>query len=134
MSHLRCLVVVWGAALCFAACTESANGPATGGRFSFREPLTSDVLRVEITNPTGLAEAEELLQSGAAQWVVGTPRRGDGGFNAPWPWHLDPATVRFAEVTAEACQTVIAWVGPELDYWIEFGQVCIWGVVEARER
>lgn len=65
---------------------------------------------------------------------MGTPRRGDGGFNAPWVWHLDPATISFAEVTIEACQTRASAVEEDLDYWIEFGQVCVSGVVETRER
>jgi hypothetical protein len=35
-------------------------------------------------------------------------------------------------VTIEACQTAASAIGTDLDYWIDFGQVCIWGVVEAR--
>jgi hypothetical protein len=68
---------------------------------------------------------------GEARWVLGAPRRGDGGFNAPWTWHIDPASVSFAEVTIEACQTTASAVEEDLEYWIGFGQVCIWGVVEA---
>jgi hypothetical protein len=98
----------------------------------FRDPQTQDVVRLEITNPAGLAQAEQLLTSGAAQWALGTPRRGNGGFNSPWTWHIDPASVTFAEVTIEACQTAASAIGDDLDYWINFGQVCIWGVVEAR--
>lgn len=33
----------------------------------------------------------------------GPLRRGDGGFNAPWTWHLDPAETRFVEVAIEIC-------------------------------
>jgi hypothetical protein len=72
------------------------------------------------------------LQSGATRSATGTLRRGDGGFNAPWPWHLDPATVTFAEFTIEACQTAAGAIADGIDYWISFGQVCISGVVEAR--
>jgi hypothetical protein len=29
--------------------------------------------------------------------------RGDPGPNAPWSWHIDPATLEFADVTMELC-------------------------------
>ena len=103
-------------------------------RFTFRDPLTQDVVRLEITGSNGLQEAEALLQSGQERWAVGTPRRGNGGFNSPWTWHLDPASISFAEITIEACQSAASAVADDLDYWINFGQVCLWGTVEARER
>ena len=102
--------------------------------FVFRDPVSNAVVRLEITNPDGLDQADDLLASGQAQWALGTPRRGNGGFNAPWSWHIDPASITFAEVTIEACQTAASAIADDLDYWIGFGQVCIWGVVESRER
>jgi len=120
------------AALASVSCSDSA-GP-DGARFTFRDPLTQDIVRLEISNAEGLAQAEDLLSSGTAMWAIGTPRRGDGGFNSPWTWHIDPASVTFAEVTIEACQTTMSAVDDDLDYWIDFGQVCLWGVVESREN
>jgi hypothetical protein len=111
-------------------CSDS-TGPETA-RFVFRDPLTQEVVRLEITNAEGRAQAESLLGSSAARWALGTPKRGDGGFNGPWTWHIDPASVTFAEVTIEACQTAMSAIDDDLDYWIDFGQVCIWGVVEGR--
>lgn len=132
--RLRISIIGCGLALSLAGCNDSSNAPDAGGRYAFRESISSDVLHLAITTPAALTQAEELLQSGEARWAIGAPRRGDGGFNAPWPWYLDPATVAFAEVTSEACQTRASAVESELDYWIDFGQVCIWGVVETRER
>ena len=125
--------VAVGLALGPSGCSDS-SGPSERARFTFRESLTSDVIRFEVTDPAARAEAANLLQSGEARWVLGTIRRGDGGFNPPWTWHLDPASIAFGEVTIEACQTRASAVADDLDYWIGFGQVCIWGVVEARER
>ena len=115
------------------ACTscDDSTGPESP-RFVFRDPVTQDVVRLTITNAEGRAQAEDLLASGEARWALGTPKRGDGGFNAPWTWHIDPATVTFAEITIEACQTRMSAIDDDLDYWIDFGQVCIWGVVEGR--
>ena len=118
--------------LIFGSCSDSTD--PGGATFVFRDPLTQDVVRLEITTAEGIAQAEALLQSGSAQWALGTPRRGNGGFNAPWSWHLDPASISFAEVTIEACQAAASMVADDLDYWIDFGQLCIWGVVESRER
>ena len=118
-------------ALASLSCNDTTD-PAARAEFAFRDPLTQDVVRLEISAPQGLDQAEDLLRTGVAMWAIGTPRRGDGGFNAPWTWHIDPASVTFAEVTIEACQTAAAAIDDDLDYWINFGQVCIWGVVEAR--
>ena len=117
-----------------AGCSETSSGPGLGPRFRFRETISADLVLLVVTNATGQAQADTLLHSGEARWAVGVPQRGDGGFNAPWHWHLDPATVSFAQVTAEVCQTGATGVELNLDYWIQLGHVCIWGVVEARER
>ena len=132
MRRLTRFSLVIGITLTLIRCTDSTE--PEGARFVFRDPLTQDIVRLEITNPEGLDQANALLQSGAAQWALGTPRRGDGGFNAPWTWHLDPASITFAEVTIEACQVEASAIADDLDYWIGFGQVCIWGTVESRER
>jgi hypothetical protein len=125
MKRLLCVLILAG-----FACSDS-SGPEVA-RFVFRDPLTQDVVTLEVNNSEGLAQAEDLLRSGEARWALGTLKRGDGGFNGPWTWHIDPATVTFAEVTIEACQTAMSAIDDDLDYWIDFGQVCIWGVVESR--
>jgi hypothetical protein len=135
IARMRKLISSLGAlaiAVAAASCSDS-TGPGVA-RFRFRESLTSEVIRVAINNVAAEAEATSLLQSGEERWVLGSIRRGDGGFNAGWTWHLDPATISFAEVTIEACQTAASAIADDLDYWIGFGQVCIWGVVAARER
>ena len=124
--------ILCAASLACVSCDDS-TGPENA-RFVFRDPVTQDVVRLDITNAEGLAQAGGLLGSGEGRWALGTPKRGDGGFNAPWTWHIDPATVTFAEVTIEACQTAMSAIDDDLDYWIGFGQVCIWGVVEGRSN
>ena len=132
MHRMTLSIVAIGAVLICGGCGDATD--PDGARFVFRDPGSNSVVRLEITNPTGLGQASDLLASGAAQWVLGTPRRGNGGFNAPYSWHLDPASITFAEVTIEACQSAASAVADDLDYWIGFGQVCLWGVVESRER
>ena len=119
------------AAIALAGCSDSI-APDEFEQFTFREEVTASALTLRITSAHGRSLANQLLQSGEARWVTGRPVRGDGGFNTGYSWHLDPATISFAEVTIEACQTAASAVADDLDYWIGFGQVCIWGVVESR--
>ncbi|PZQ87760.1 MAG: hypothetical protein DI534_13330 [Leifsonia xyli] len=37
-------------------------------------------------------------------------RDGDGGVNAPWSWHIDPATLEFVDVTTEVCDGLPEYV------------------------
>ena len=58
-------------------------------------------------------------------------RRGDGGFNAPWSWHLDPAETRFVEAAIEVCDGTPSYVEAHL---AEFPTYCPWGARIVRER
>jgi hypothetical protein len=51
--------------------------------------------------------------------VTGTLVKGDGGFNSPWSWHLDPSSVRMAEVSIELCDGTPNFVEENLDYWLD---------------
>jgi hypothetical protein len=133
MPQVHLLVVAAVVALAPGSCTDSAVAPQSVGRFRFHDPAHSEFVRLEVRDLATVVQAESLLRSGQARWATGRPRRGDGGFNAPWHWHLDPATVAFAEITIEACQTWPSGVEQDLDYWIGFGQVCLLGIIEARE-
>lgn len=81
-----------------------------------------------ITDPGAAAEASARIGKGPGRLVIGTVVRGNGGFNAPWSWHLDPATVRFADVAAEVCDGCPDYVERNLDEWIATVKVyCPWG-------
>ncbi len=59
--------------------------------------------------------------------ITGKLARGDGGFNNPWPWHLEPDSVRMAEVSIELCDGRPSLIEEDLDYWIEtVGSYCPW--------
>lgn len=92
--------------------------------------------RVLIRDPDVIAEAEDLIGAGQQQVVTGELRRGDGGFNAPYNWHLDPETVAFADATIELCDGCPERIEDDLDYWIEdVGRFCPWTTrVVKRER
>ncbi len=85
--------------------------------------------RIALETPAQIAAAEQRLAGGEEGVVYGVPVRGDGGFNAPYHWHLKPETVDFPDVTIEACSgRPRSDVEADLDYWIDtLGAYCPWG-------
>jgi hypothetical protein len=45
--------------------------------------------------------------------------RGDGGFNAPWSWHLDPLSIAVPDASIELCDGRPSMVQSDLDYWVD---------------
>lgn len=41
---------------------------------------------------------------------VGRVVRGESGVNAPWSWHIDPASVQFADAAIEVCDGIPSFV------------------------
>jgi hypothetical protein len=119
------------ASLLGLACGETTS-PQTAGDYRFQSSATGSTLVVQIAVPAMRDTAETLRRSHAERWVVGAVRRGDGGVNASWSWHLDPTTIAFPEITIEACQATPEYIEQTLEYWITFGQVCISGFVTTR--
>ena len=132
---LKFIVLTGGILFTLISCGNSDSTSQQAARFWLRPdaPKVAPVF-LEISDATVVAEAEALLQSGEVRWVTGVVRSGDGSFNVPWHWHFDPATISFAEVTIEACQTSTTDLEQNLEYWISFGRTCILTAIEARER
>lgn len=100
-----------------------------------REPLgwlfTIDVngekFKVLVKNPSVAEELRKMLRGERLGIVTGELRRGNGGFNSPWSWHLDPDTVGVADVTIELCDGMPSFVESELEYWINVvKRYCPW--------
>jgi hypothetical protein len=59
---------------------------------------------VELVGTDLVANAQALLAGDDVPSIpVGTVVRDDPGPNVPWHWHLDPATVTFADATIDGC-------------------------------
>ena len=65
------------------------------------------------------------------RFPIGTVRAGDGGFNAPWTWHLDPASVRFVEAAIEVCDGRPSYLEK---HQAEFPAYCPWGARVVAQR
>lgn len=58
---------------------------------------------LRLTDPETRRLAEENLQGKNSLFPAGPVIAGNGGFNGPWSWHLDPARTRFVEAAIEVC-------------------------------
>jgi hypothetical protein len=71
--------------------------------------------------------ALELKDGGTEDTIpIGTVEQGDGGVNAPWSWHLDPATFSFAGMTTEVCDGLPQYVE---DGTVTSPYYCPWSAV-----
>lgn len=66
--------------------------------------VSGEVYRIELTTPAALEGARALLAGTSAAAIPnGIVVYGDQGRNAPWSWHIDPATLEWAEMATEVC-------------------------------
>lgn len=76
---------------------------------SHRNPVATfqvvdEQYKIELATPELVEHAEALLAGEAVATIPnGIVVRDDPGPNAPWSWHIDPATLEFADMTIEVC-------------------------------
>jgi hypothetical protein len=60
--------------------------------------------KIELTDPADVEIARTLLRGEVAPGIPnGIVVRGDPGVNTGYTWHIDPASLEFADVTTEVC-------------------------------
>ena len=66
--------------------------------------VVDEQYRVLVVDPNNVAIVEDLLAGRDAPHIPnGVVVRGDPSVNTGWSWHIDPATLEFADATAEVC-------------------------------
>jgi hypothetical protein len=93
------------------ATAEASEGVDAGVVVTFRVAGTEEY-RILLTDPVDIAIAEQLLAGEEAPRIPNgvIVRDGDGGVNTGYNWHIDPASVEFAEVTIEVCDGLPSYV------------------------
>jgi hypothetical protein len=105
------------AAVGLSGCTPDRNPVAT-----FQ--VVDEQYKIELATPELVAHAEALLAGEAVASIPnGVVVRDDPGPNAPWSWHIDPATLEFADMTIEVCDGLPSYVE---DGTVTSDQFCPW--------
>lgn len=117
-------VLMLGLALTAAiGCSSSPTNPSPGVA-EFVLDVDGERFAIRTSDPETIRLAEENRQGRNRRFPMGTLKPGDGGFNAPWTWHLDPASVRFVEAAIEVCDGRPSYVET---HQAEFTSYCPWG-------
>jgi hypothetical protein len=98
---------------------------ADPGAVEFRVAVGDETFVMRATDPETVRLAVDRLGGRNRRFPIGPLLRGDGGFNAPWSWRLDPAEVRLTEVAVEVCDGTPSYVEAHLEDFAASGY-CPW--------
>lgn len=88
------------------------------------EVAGGETYKIELVTPELVKHAEQLLAGESVAAIpLGTVVRDSPGVNKPWSWHIDPATLEFADVTIEVCDGIPSFVE---DSTVTSDQFCPW--------
>jgi hypothetical protein len=119
---IRRLPVLFVAVL-MVACSESPAGPGSRPA-EFVVSVVGEQFVVRLTDPETIRLAEANLAGRSQAFPSGPLRPGDGGFNPPYTWHLDPAQTRFVEAAIEVCDGRPSYVET---HQADYPRYCPWG-------
>ncbi len=108
-----------------AACAPPPPPPPGA---TYRVDVAGETFTLRATNPAVIAQLDAALASGRVGVLGGELLHGNGGFNAPHQWRIDPATVYVADVAMEVCDgRPFSDVSSDIDYWVDvLGSYCPW--------
>jgi hypothetical protein len=89
-----------------AACGDdsASDAPTTKHPVATIEVAGKETFKIELDTPELVAHARELLAGGEEGRIPnGIVVRDSPSVNAPWSWHIDPATLEWADMTTEVC-------------------------------
>lgn len=89
--------------------------------------VNGETLIMRASDPVTVRQAAAVRNGGESMFPIGPLRRGDGGFNAPWSWNLDPDQVRLTQTAAEVCDGLPSFGEENLDSFLRPGVgYCPW--------
>jgi hypothetical protein len=97
------------------------------GKSFILETANGDKFKVYATDPEAIQLMTDNYYGLNNMFVMGRLVIGDGGFNSPWSWHLDPDYVTMAEFAIELCDGTPSEVEHNLPYWLfQVETFCPW--------
>ncbi len=119
------LAIIGGAG--FLACGQPGGDRDPQGPGLFKVAACGQSFFVRIDDPEIAQQAAAQIGQADQLVLTGHVMPGDGGFNSPWAWHLDPADISFSEVTIELCDGCPQTIEEDPDGWIRtVGVYCPW--------
>lgn len=115
-----------GAALVAAASLSCGGSEPSAAFVDFVAAVEDETFVVRVSDPETIAAAYGNLRGENSRFPIGPLRRGDGGFNAPWSWHIDSGEVRLTEVAIEVCDGRPSYVEEHVEDYVPIGY-CPWG-------
>ena len=114
-------------ALLLASCGGDVASMRPTPAQEFVVEVEGERFRLRTSNPATASALDARRRAGTLGVVAGRIVRGDGGFNAPWSWHLDPLSIEVPQVSIELCDGRPSMVQGDLDYWVDtVGMYCPW--------
>ena len=107
------------AALLVAACGSDVESMRPLPAQEFVIEVQGERFRLRTSNVATAGALDARRRSGRVGVVSGRLVRGDGGFNGPWSWHLDPASIEVPDAAIELCDGLPSMVQSDLDYWVD---------------
>jgi hypothetical protein len=103
---------------------ETGDGSQEPSPVATFEVAGGEQYKIELATPELVDHAQRLLDGESLPAIpLGTVVRNAPGVNAPWSWHIDPATLEFAAVTIEVCDGIPSYVE---DGIVTSDQFCPW--------
>ncbi|MBL8983235.1 MAG: hypothetical protein JNL26_13675 [Gemmatimonadetes bacterium] len=123
---------IFAVALAMACSTPTEPASNTA---SFIIEVSGESFRVEVTTAQQAQALRARLASGTRGVISGDLVQGSGGFNTPWRWHMNPATVHVADMAIELCDGRPSMVEADLTYWLgSVRRFCPWGAKVVSEE
>ena len=123
---------VWFGAAAACAAALALSGCAPGAPSGSGNPVATfevqgESYKIELATPELVDHVRQLM---AGDEVASIPNglvvRDDPGPNEPWSWHIDPASLEFADATTEVCDGLPSDVE---DATITSDRYCPWSAV-----
>jgi len=119
------LAILLGGAL---ACGSDGGPPS-----EFLVAVGEETFVMRTTRPEVARLAHERFLGRNGRFPIGPLLPGDGGFNAPWSWRLDPDRVEMTEAAIEVCDGTPSYVeAHRADF--EVVGYCPWGATVVAVR
>lgn len=109
-----------------AALVGCNNDVADRAYTDFVVEVADETFVVRAQDPETIRLGLDVLNGRAQRFPIGPLVPGDGGFNAPWSWHIDPAAMKLTEVAIEVCDGRPSYVEEHVDEYARTGY-CPWG-------